>query len=120
MLGAAARNVEFVAVDINPLYTSQAYLSAFDQQEGLDQLSNWAYLTGSTKALLRVSNDYGVGVSSATGGAMIGHLDPAYVIDTKGRVRVGLDLDTGPGTQATKSSTSVVVANAVKSVLQFR
>jgi len=49
---------------------------------------------------------------------MIGHSYQAFVIDATGHVRYSLDLDPGPGTQATSSSTSVVVANAVQSVLQ--
>jgi cytochrome oxidase Cu insertion factor (SCO1/SenC/PrrC family) len=118
MLGAAARNVEFVAVDINPLYRSRAYLTAFDRQEGLNQLSNWAYVTGSINSLRRVWHDYGMTVQYSTGGSMIGHSYQAYVIDATGHVRVSFDLDPGPGTQATSSSTSVVVANAVQSVLQ--
>ena len=118
ILGVAARKVEFVAVDINPLYRSQAYVDAFDRQEGLNQLSNWAYLTGSTEALRRVWNDYGVIVQYSTGGSMIGHSYQAFVIDATGHVRYSLDLDPGPGTQATSSSTSVVVANAVQSLLQ--
>ena len=38
--------VELVAIDINPRYITPDYLLAFDQQEGLDHLSNWLYLTG--------------------------------------------------------------------------
>ena len=47
MLGSNARRVELVAVVINPVYRSRAYLVAFDDQEGLEHLANWNYLTGS-------------------------------------------------------------------------
>jgi cytochrome oxidase Cu insertion factor (SCO1/SenC/PrrC family) len=118
MLGSAARQVEFVAVVANPLYRTQAYLTAFDDQEGLAQLSNWSFLTGSLPALQTLWNDYGVTVEYSTGGSMIAHSDLAYVIDATGHVRYSLDMDPGPGTQATRSSTSVVVLDDVQSVLQ--
>ncbi len=48
---------------------------------------------------------------------MIAHSDIAYVIDPKGRARYMIDSDPGPGTQVTKSSFSVVLASAMRSVL---
>ena len=60
MLGSNARRVELVAVVINPLYRSRAYLVAFDDQEGLEHLANWDYLTGSATELRRIWNAFGV------------------------------------------------------------
>jgi cytochrome oxidase Cu insertion factor (SCO1/SenC/PrrC family) len=117
MLGSADRQVDFVAVVINPLYRTRTYLDAFDQQEGLSQLANWSYLTGSVHALEVVWNDYDAGVTPSTDGSMIGHNDPLYVIDTTGHVRDILNADPGPGTQATESSTSGVIVGMVRSVL---
>jgi cytochrome oxidase Cu insertion factor (SCO1/SenC/PrrC family) len=118
MLGSAAQHVEFVAVVINPVYRSRAYLVAFDRQEGLDGLGNWRFLTGSTVELQRVWANYGIQVLFATGGAMIAHSDLAYVIDATGHERYIIDTSPGPGTQTTKSSTSVVVSGLVQIVLQ--
>lgn len=49
---------------------------------------------------------------------MIDHSDLAYVIDRSGHTRYTLSTDPGPGTGATKSSFSVLLANAVKSALR--
>jgi cytochrome oxidase Cu insertion factor (SCO1/SenC/PrrC family) len=117
LLGASARRVELVAVVANPLYRSQAYLVAFDHQEGLQHLANWDYLTGSAPELARIWNSFGVQVEYAPGGAMIAHSDLAYVIGPNGHTRYVLDADPGPGTQASKSSFAVVLANELQSVL---
>jgi cytochrome oxidase Cu insertion factor (SCO1/SenC/PrrC family) len=118
MLGSEAGQVQLVAVVINPVYRSQAYLAAFDQQEGLNHLSNWDFLTGSASSLQSVWNHFGVIVGYSTGGAMIAHSDMAYVIDRTGHVRDLLNTDPGPGSEAMQSSTSVVLANALQSALQ--
>ena len=49
---------------------------------------------------------------------MIAHSDIAYVIDPRGRARYIIDADPGPGTQVTRSSFSVVLASAIRSVLE--
>ena len=109
--------MEFVAVVANPLYRSRAYLAAFDQQEGLEHLANWDYLTGSAPELLRVWNSFGVQVAYAPGGSMIAHSDIAYVIDPAGRTRYVLDANPGPGTAASRSSFAVVLSSELQSVL---
>lgn len=116
LLGAAARRVVMVAIVINPLYRANSYLMAFDKQEGLNQLQNWQYLTGSASSLRNVWNSFGVQVQYSTGGAMIAHSDTAFVIDAKGRIRYILNSDPGPGTAASKSSFASVLANAITSV----
>jgi cytochrome oxidase Cu insertion factor (SCO1/SenC/PrrC family) len=117
MLGAAANRAVFIAVVANPLYRSQAYLVAFDRQEGLQHLANWQYLTGSAQELHRMWNSFGIQVEYVPGGAMIAHNEIAYVIDPVGHTRYVLDSDPGPGTQATRSSFAVVLSDAVRSVL---
>jgi cytochrome oxidase Cu insertion factor (SCO1/SenC/PrrC family) len=118
MLGSAARRVELVAVVINPVYRSSAYLVAFDRQEGLQHLANWDYLTGSAAQLRSIWESFGILVQYSTGGAMIAHSDLAYVIDLHGRARYIIDTDPGPGTQVTKSSFAVVLASAIDSLLR--
>jgi cytochrome oxidase Cu insertion factor (SCO1/SenC/PrrC family) len=117
MLGSAAQRVEFIAVVINPLYRSRAYVVAFDRQEGLEHVANWQFLTGSAAELRHIWNSFGVQVAYVPGGAMIAHSDIAYVIDPTGHTRYVLDTDPGPGTQASKSSSAVLLANAIRSVL---
>jgi hypothetical protein len=48
---------------------------------------------------------------------MIGHGDYAFVIDQKGHLRRELGFDTGPGTQATKSSFAAELTDAAQQLL---
>ncbi len=116
-LGAAARHVEMVAVNANPRYLAPDYLAAFDQQEGLEHLPNWLYLTGSLPELRRVWRSYGEAVVYLPAGAMVGHSEYAYVIDAYGHTREVLDTDPGPATSALESSFSVMLADTIKSVM---
>jgi cytochrome oxidase Cu insertion factor (SCO1/SenC/PrrC family) len=116
-LSSKKSRIEFVAVDINPLYTKPNYLLAFDRQEGLDHLTNWLYLTGTIKQLSRVWNSYGIQVSYSSAGAMIAHSDLAFVIDARGKIRSILNVDPGPGTAASKSSFAVTMVNEVNRVM---
>jgi cytochrome oxidase Cu insertion factor (SCO1/SenC/PrrC family) len=117
LLGSTARRVALVAVVANPVYRAGAYLVAFDRQEGLQQLSNWHFLTGSSSELRRVWSSFGIQVAFAPGGAMIAHSDFAFVIGPKGHMRYILDSNPGPGTEASKSSFAVLVANELRAVL---
>jgi cytochrome oxidase Cu insertion factor (SCO1/SenC/PrrC family) len=117
LLGSAARHVALVAVVANPVYRARAYLLAFDRQEGLEEVSNWHFLTGSSSELNHVWRSFGIEVAFAPGGAMIAHSDLAYVIDPAGRIRYVLDSNPGPGTEASKSSFATLLANELRAVL---
>ena len=117
LLGSDARRVALVAVVANPVYRARAYLVAFDDQEGLQKLSNWNYLTGSSSELSRVWHSFGVTVAFAPGGAMIAHSDLSFVIDPTGHMRSILNSDPGPGTEASKSSFAVLLADELRAVL---
>ena len=117
MLAPALReDVEFVAIDANPLYQAPAYLLAFDRQEGLQHVPNWRYLTGSARELARVWNAYGVQVQYEPGGAMIGHSELGFVIDARGRVRATLETAPGAGTAASRSSFAVTLDDQIRRV----
>jgi cytochrome oxidase Cu insertion factor (SCO1/SenC/PrrC family) len=116
-LGADASRVEMVAVNANPRYIAPDYLTAFDQQEGLQHLANWLYLTGSLPQLRHVWRSYGEAVIYLPAGAMIGHGEYAFVIDADGHTRDVLDTDPGPATGATESSFSVMLADTIKRVM---
>jgi cytochrome oxidase Cu insertion factor (SCO1/SenC/PrrC family) len=113
MLGAASRDVEFIAIDANPRFTSPEDLVAFDHQEDLTHVANWLYLTGSDAQLRDIWDAYGILVGYAPGGAMISHSDTAYVIDRRGDLRDVLDADPGGATAATKSSFAVTLADTI-------
>ena len=118
MLGNQASTVDLVAVVANPLYNSTAVTNAFDRQEGLDQVGNWSYLTGSPAQLEKVWNDYGVQVAVAPGGAMIDHSDIVYIIDRHGQTREILNSDPGDGSATSKSSFSTLLAGQVQRFAQ--
>jgi cytochrome oxidase Cu insertion factor (SCO1/SenC/PrrC family) len=117
ILGADARRVALVAIDANPRYVEAGYLQAFDQQEGLGQVSNWLYLTGHLPQLQAVWRAFGEEVSSEPGGAMVDHSEFAYVIDPAGHTREILNTDPGPATNATQSSFTVTLAGALRRAL---
>jgi cytochrome oxidase Cu insertion factor (SCO1/SenC/PrrC family) len=116
-LGGDARRVEMVAINANPRYITPDYLAAFDQQEGLQRVANWTYLTGPLAELRHVWKSYGQEVEYLPAGAMIMHSEYAWVIDTSGHTRDVLDTDPGPATAATKSSFAVMLAGTIEKVL---
>ncbi len=117
VLGADARRVALVAIDVNPRYIGIGYLDAFDRQEGLVRVNNWVYLTGRLPQLQAVWRAFGEEVAYEPGGAMVDHGEFAYVIDPAGHTREILNADPGPATSATRSSFTVTLANALKRVL---
>ena len=117
MLGAKAGGTELVAVVANPTYTSTAFTAAFTRQEGLSQVSNWLYLTGSLSQLVPVWHQYGIEVQNLPAGAMSAHNDLAFVISATGRLRQEISDDPGPGTAATRSSFAGLLANSVLQVM---
>ena len=117
MLGAKAGGTELVAVVANPTYTSTAFTAAFTRQEGLSQVPNWLYLTGSLSQLVPVWHQYGIEVQNLPAGAMSAHNDLAFVISATGRLRQEISDDPGPGTAATQSSFAGLLANSVLQVM---
>jgi cytochrome oxidase Cu insertion factor (SCO1/SenC/PrrC family) len=118
LLGAVSKQVELVAIVANPVYHQVTDTQAFDRQEHLTQVPNWRYLTGSVPQLQQVWKNYGISAEILPAGSMIGHQDLAYVIDRAGYVREELNTDPGPGTTATKSSFSVLLADAARQALR--
>ena len=119
LLSADTRRVELVAINYNPLDTQVSYIQAFDRQEGLIGVPNWLYLTGTLAQLQQVWRHYAIAPPEILpAGSMIGHGDYAFVIDQQGHMRQFLDFDTGPGTQATKSSFAAELTDAAQQLLR--
>jgi len=98
--------------------TQVSYIQAFDRQEGLNGIPNWLYLTGTTPQLRQVWRQYAVGPPEILpAGSMVGHGDYAFVLDQAGHMRQELNFDTGPGTQATKSSFAAELTDAARQLL---
>ena len=117
LLGPADPHVKLIAIDVNPLYSQVDYVRAFNRQENLGSIPDWKYLTSSPARLKQVYRAYGVPAQTLPAGAMLGHNDIAFVIDTKGVLREELDFDPGPGTAATKSSFATELADAATQTL---
>jgi len=117
MLGHASSGVDLVAVVDNPLYTTTQATNAFDDQEELNHLSNWTYLTGPVSELKRVWDAYGVETLVVPGGAMVAHSDIVYIIDKSGRTREIINSDPGGGTSSTMSSFSTQLAGQLQHYL---
>jgi cytochrome oxidase Cu insertion factor (SCO1/SenC/PrrC family) len=117
LLGAQASHAELVAVVANPTYTGTAFTEAFTRQEGLGQVPNWLYLTGSLSQLQKVWNNYGIEVENLPAGSMAAHSELAFVISGTGVIRQELSTDPGPATDTTKSSFSVLLADAARQAM---
>ena len=116
LLGSESPKVRFVAVVANPTYNAVSTVDAFDQQEGLDAMGNWLYLTGSTATLRSVWRAYGEEVSNAPAGSMAVHADIIYVIDSHGVTRRALTADPGDG-EADHQSFSSLLAQEISQVM---
>ncbi len=112
MLGGTARHVELVAIVANPIYRSDVYTRAFDQQERLTGLRNWLFLTGTLGQLRQTWKNYGVAAEVLPAGGMIAHSDLVFVIDASGHTRTELNFDPGPGTSSTESSFAAELTSA--------
>jgi cytochrome oxidase Cu insertion factor (SCO1/SenC/PrrC family) len=118
LLSADTARVELVAINYNPIDTQVSYIQAFDRQEGLAAVPNWLYLTGTLAQLQQVWRHYAIAPPEVLpAGSMIGHGDYAFVLDQAGHMRQELDFDTGPGTQATKSSFAAQLTDAAQQLL---
>jgi cytochrome oxidase Cu insertion factor (SCO1/SenC/PrrC family) len=120
LLAADSSQVQLVAIVLSPTYRTVPAMQAFDRQEGLSQLPDWLYLTGTLTQLREVWRDYAVTAQTLPAGAMTLHNDIAYVIDRNGHIRQVLNMDPGPGTAASESSFSVQLAEAARQVLRTR
>ncbi len=116
LLGSESHQVEFVAIDTNPIYRSGAALLAFDRAEGLSDMGNWQYLTGSVRGLEAVWSAYGIEASTSAGSAAAPRYR-VFVIDASGLERYQLDANPGPATQPLKASFAEVLASTVQHLL---
>jgi cytochrome oxidase Cu insertion factor (SCO1/SenC/PrrC family) len=84
-LGPAARNVAFVAVNVNQYHASVADMAAYSRQQALNTIPGWHFFTGPTPALKTVWRDYNIEVQAPNPNADIIHTSALYFIDAQGR-----------------------------------
>jgi cytochrome oxidase Cu insertion factor (SCO1/SenC/PrrC family) len=104
-LGASAADVEFVAIDSNPLFPGQSDVAAFTDSHDLADLPNWHYLWGPSQSVQNVLADYGIAVNVPTVG-MIEHSEGVYFITAAGLQAAYLD--DGASGQLTESYADAV------------
>jgi Uncharacterized protein SCO1/SenC/PrrC, involved in biogenesis of respiratory and photosynthetic systems len=87
LLGSDAAKVAFVSVNVNQFHESQDAVRAYSRKRGLDALSNWYFVTGSTTRLKQVWDAYHVAVIPNSSGDVV-HTSILYFIDPQGRLRI--------------------------------
>ena len=84
-LGPAARNVAFVAINVNQYHASVADMAAYSRQEALNTIPSWHFFTGPVPALKTAWRDYNIAVQAPNPDADIVHTSALYFIDPEGR-----------------------------------
>jgi cytochrome oxidase Cu insertion factor (SCO1/SenC/PrrC family) len=82
-IGALGAQVEFVAIDTNPVFHEVADVAAFTTSHGLNVLPNWHFLAGPQASLQDLLTAYGISVAVPTVG-MIEHSEGIYFISNGG------------------------------------
>jgi protein SCO1 len=84
-LGPAARNVAFIAINVNQYHASVADMAAYSRQENLNTIPGWHFFTGPTPVLKTAWRDYNIAVEAPNPDADIVHTSALYFIDAQGR-----------------------------------
>ena len=84
-LGAAARNVVFIAVNVNQYHASVADMAAYSREQALNTIPGWHFFTGPVPALAAVWRDYDIQVQAPKPDADTIHTSAVYFIDPQGR-----------------------------------
>ncbi len=85
-LGENAKDVEFLGVNVNQYFEAPSDVFAFSKEQGLIQLQNWHFLTGTTPELKQVWANYGVQVIPNPSGD-VKHSSFVFFIDQNGTER---------------------------------
>ena len=86
-LGAAGRNVVFIAVNVNPYHHSAADVAHYSNAEGLSSIPTWHFVTGSVRSMHTVWDNYQVQVQAPNPDADVIHTSLVYFIDPQGKER---------------------------------
>jgi cytochrome oxidase Cu insertion factor (SCO1/SenC/PrrC family) len=85
-LGPTAAGVEFVAINVNQYHEDVASIRQFGDQQHLNLLPNWHFLTGTTAQLTAQWRAYGETVEPNPTGDVV-HSSLMYFIDPSGQER---------------------------------
>jgi cytochrome oxidase Cu insertion factor (SCO1/SenC/PrrC family) len=84
-LGPAARDVVFLAVNVNPYHNKITDVAAFTTEHGLTAIPSWHFFTGPVDALKKVWASYDVLVQAPSPTADVVHTSTVYFISPDGR-----------------------------------
>jgi len=86
-LGSLARNVVFIAVNVNPYHHGIADVASFSRAQRLDSIRSWHFVTGSVHSLRTAWANYQVMVQAPSRNADVIHSSLIYFIDPQGKER---------------------------------
>jgi cytochrome oxidase Cu insertion factor (SCO1/SenC/PrrC family) len=86
-LGRTARNVVFIAVNVNPYHRAITDVASYSRAQRLDSIRSWHFVTGSVRSLRTVWANYQVEVRAPSRNADVIHTSLIYFIDPKGKER---------------------------------
>ncbi len=84
-LGATAKDVVFLGVNVNPFFTAPSDVAAWTDQHGLHDTTNWEFLTGSPAQIAAAADAYHVSVSADPKTQAVTHGAEVFFIDPAGR-----------------------------------
>jgi cytochrome oxidase Cu insertion factor (SCO1/SenC/PrrC family)/uncharacterized membrane protein YphA (DoxX/SURF4 family) len=105
-LGADARSVSVLAIDVNPVFDTVADVRTFTTEHGLDALPGWHFVTGPAADVAALMAAYGEGISVPSVG-MIGHPQSIYLFGRRGEE---LEMLTDTGNDALAQSYVALIA----------
>jgi cytochrome oxidase Cu insertion factor (SCO1/SenC/PrrC family) len=118
LLGDSAQNVELVAIAANPSHFGMTVIRSLDQREGLADVPNWLFLTGTLTQLEQAWGGYGIRVAHMAPGSSL-MSDLVFFIDKNGWIREEIRDNPGPGTVSTRSSFAVLLRDAARQTMSL-
>ena len=110
-LGPAARNVVFIAVNVNPYHRRVADMASYSSEQQLDSIPSWHFVTGSLPSLRAVWNEYQIQVEAPSRNADVIHTSLIYFISPQGKERYAA----APMVDHTKKGTAYLPASQLAS-----
>lgn len=93
-LGSQASNVVFMAVNVNPYFTSVKDVASFSKEHGLNAIPTWHFFTGPVKVLTAIWRAYGIEVVAPNPKGDVIHTSVVYFIGPNGQKRyIGVPTD---------------------------
>ena len=83
-LGNNAKNVVYIGLNVNQYHNKISDVKAFSDQEGLSNLKNWYFLTGSVDTLKKIWKDYGITVIPSKTGDVV-HTSMLLFVNSNGK-----------------------------------